>query len=224
MIHILNNIHGYNAPWCFEEFKKIIKPEHKIAIIAFAFRETKIPNAEVWELLYGCPNGSYYQGFVNVFKDFGIAAEQLEILNYYKDTPASALEKIRKADILYFLGGLPDVMLARLEEFGLVEAIREHKGIVIGYSAGALIQLGEYHLSPDEDYTDFGYYPGLGFLDGFYVEVHYEGSNVQRESIQRVLRERRKPVYAVGNEGALVVDETGVKTVGDVTMFEVEKI
>lgn len=45
-----------------------------------------------------------------------------------------------------------------------------------------------------------------------------------RESIQRVLRERRKPVYAVGNEGALVVDETGVKTVGDVTVFEVDKI
>ena len=105
----------------------------------------------------------------------------------------------------------------------LVEAIREHKGIVIGYSAGALIQLSEYHLSPDEDYAEFGYYSGLGYLNGFYVEVHYEGTAIQRESIQRVLKERRKPVYAIVNAGALIVDETGRKTIGDVTLFEIEK-
>ena len=221
MICILNNVHTYNAEWCFEELKEIIKPHHRIAIIAFAFREQKIPNAEVWDQFYGCPKGSYYQGFVNTFKDFGIAAEQLEILDYYRDTHESALEKIRKADILYFLGGLPEVMMARLEELGLVEAIKGHKGIVMGYSAGTLIQLGEYHLSPDEDYAEFVYYPGFGFVKDFYVEVHYEGSAVQQESIQRVLRERRKPVYAVGNAGALIVDENGVKTIGDVTLFEV---
>ena len=223
MIHILNNIHMYNAEWCFEEFKRIIKPEHRIAIIALAFRETKIPNSEVWDAFYGCPDGMYYQGFVNVFKDFGIAAEQLEVVDYFRDTHKAALEKIRKADILYFLGGLPEVMLSRLEELDLVEAIREHKGIVIGYSAGALIQLSEYHLSPDEDYAEFGYYSGLGYLNGFYVEVHYEGTAIQRESIQRVLKERRKPVYAIGNAGALIVDETGRKTIGDVTLFEIEK-
>ena len=127
MIHILNNVHTYNADWCFDDFKKIIKPHHRIAIIALAFREQKIPNAAVWDQFYGCTEGSYYQGFVNVFKDFGIAAEQLEILDYYRDTHDSALEKIRKADILYFLGGLPEVMLARLEELDLVEAIQQHQ-------------------------------------------------------------------------------------------------
>ena len=223
MIHILNNIHEYNAEWCFKEFQQIIKPEHRIAIVAFAFRDTKIPNTEVWDSFYGRPAGVYYQGFVNTFKYFGIAAEQLEIIDYYRDTYETALNKIQKADILYFLGGLPEVMLARLNEFGLVDIIREYTGIVIGYSAGALIQLSEYHLSPDEDYEEFGYYQGLGFLKDFYVEVHYEGSEMQKESIQRVLRERKKPVYAVGNAGALIVDESGVRSIGDVELFEAEK-
>lgn len=221
MIHILNNIHMYNADWCFEDFKRIIKSEYKITIIALAFQETKIPNAEIWDRFYGAADGIYYQGFVNVFKDFGISADQLEIVDYYRDTHESAMAKIEKADILYFLGGLPDVMLARLEEMDLVAAIRKHNGIVIGYSAGALIQLDEYHLSPDEDYEEFGYYSGLGFLRDFYVEVHYEGSDIQKESIQRVLCERRKPVYAVANDGALIVDNDGVRMIGNVTLFEV---
>ena len=89
----------------------------------------------------------------------------------------------------------------------------------MGYSAGALIQLGEYHLSPDKDYPEFGYYEGLGYLDGFYAEVHYGGTEIQHQSIRRVLMERNKPVYGLTDDSAIIVSDGRIEPVGPVQIF-----
>ena len=82
------------------------------------------------------------------------------------------------------------------------------------------MQLEEYHISPDDDYPEFGYYRGVGWLDGFYLEVHYEGNATQKEAIQRVLRERKRPVYATyEGAGAIIAENGRVKTVGKVKIF-----
>ena len=52
------------------------------------------------------------------------------------------------------------------------------------------------------------------------MEVHYEGTAAQNESIQRVLAERGKTVYAtVAQTGAILVDNGNIKLLGDVKMF-----
>ena len=90
----------------------------------------------------------------------------------------------------------------------------------MGYSAGALIQLSEYHISPDHDYPEFAYYDGLSYTYGFYLEVHYEGRAEQNESIARVGAEREHPVYATSlMKGAILVDNGRIITVGDVRLF-----
>ncbi len=54
----------------------------------------------------------------------------------------------------------------------------------------------------------------------FYLEVHYEGTSKQDESIQRVLAERGKTVYATAvRAGAILVDNGNLKLLGDVKVF-----
>ena len=111
-------------------------------------------------------------------------------------------------------------MYERFNEFGLLEALAAHRGVAIGYSAGAVIQLAEYHLSPDDDYPDFGYYRGIPYLDRFYLEVHYESTESQNLSIQRVRTEKHKPVFATARDsGAIIVDDGRIRTLGDVRIF-----
>ena len=96
-----------------------------------------------------------------------------------------------------------------------------HNGIVMGYSAGAVIQLAEYHLSPDNDYPAFGYYEGLPYLKDFYLEVHYDGTREQDESIRRVISERGKTVYATAMQsGAILVDDGNIRLLGNVKRFD----
>ena len=78
----------------------------------------------------------------------------------------------------------------------------------------------KYHLSPDDDYPEFKYYEGLPYLNDFYLEVHYEETSEQDESIQRVLAERGKTVYATAvRAGAILVDNGNLKLLGDVKVF-----
>ena len=189
-------------------------------MVAFSFRDNRVKTAGDWDRLYGRENGMYYGGITGGFAAYGIQESQITFLDYFRDTKESAGEKVERADILYFLGGLPDRMLDRIEEFSLTDALLRHRGVVMGYSAGAVIQLGEYHLSPDEDYPEFAYYRGLPYLEGFYLEVHYEGTEVQKDAVRRVLAERGKPVYATAlGAGALLVEGGKVRALGKVERF-----
>lgn len=48
----------------------------------------------------------------------------------------TAQETIRNADVLWLAGGDTSKQFFYLESYGLISCIREHKGVVIGMSAG----------------------------------------------------------------------------------------
>lgn len=220
MINILLEGYDINADWLYKDLKKYILPNHSVAIVAFSFRDSRVKSLDDWNALYSKENGIYYNGIVGGFKAYGISQDNISFVNYFEDTKESAKQKIQNADIVYFLGGLPDRMMDRIREFDLVETFRKHNGIIMGYSAGAVIQLSEYHLSPDSDYEEFQYYEGLAYLNDFYLEVHFENTKVQNESIQRVLLEKSKTVYATAlMSGAIVVNNGNIKLIGSVKTF-----
>ena len=221
MVNILLDYSDINSPWLFDTLKNYIKPHHKVAIIAFSFRDERVKNLMDWNTLYGKNGSKYYGGLVDTLMAYGIDEDNIKFLNYFTDTEETAAETIKSADILYFLGGLPDKMYERLQEFDLLDVIMAHEGIVMGYSAGAVIQLAEYHLSPDEDYPTFGYYEGLPMLRDFYVEVHYENTDVQNAAIASVLKEKKKTVYAFSlGKGAMIVERGEIRLLGDVKTFK----
>ena len=115
--------------------------------------------------------------------------------------------------------GLPQVYFAVVMCF-LILLSTWVISLIMGYSAGAVIQLAEYHLSPDDDYPEFKYYEGLPYLNDFYLEVHYEGKDAQKAAIQKVLEERKKTVYATAiMKGAILVDNGIIKLLGDVEEY-----
>ncbi len=217
MVNILLEGYDIAASYLKDELSEYIKPEHSVAVVALSFRDNRVKLLEDWNKLYSRENGMYYGGIVGGFTAYGVAEENISFINYFTDTHEAAARKIANADIVYFLGGLPDRMMDRIAEMELYDVLMNHRGIVMGYSAGAVIQLAEYHLSPDDDYPEFSYYEGLPYLKDFYLEVHYENTDVQNEAIARVLSERRKTVYAAAvNAGAIVVDNGKIKLLGDV--------
>lgn len=221
MVNILLEGYEIDAPWLYEELKKYIKPIHKVAVVAFSFRDSRVKSLADWNVLYSKENGRFYGGIVNGFTSYGIPEENISFVNYFADTKESAKQKIETVDIVYFLGGMPDRMMERIKEFDLQDILMKHQGIVMGYSAGAVIQLAEYHLSPDEDYPEFGYYEGLPYLKNFYLEVHYEETASQKAAIEKVIAERKKTVYATSLlKGAILVDNGNIRLLGDVKEYK----
>lgn len=224
MVNILLEGYDIDAAWLYDELRKYIKPAYSVAVVAFSFHDNHVKSIEDWNLLYGRKSGKFYAGIADGFASYGIPERNITFINYLEDTKLSAAQKIAKADIIYFPGGLPDRMMERIKEFELYNILTNHDGIVMGFSAGAVIQLSEYHLSPDDDYPTFQYYKGLPYLNDFYLEVHYKGTKTQNDSIQRVITERGKPIYATASgAGAILIDEGKMKLIGNVKVFNQQK-
>ena len=220
MINILLEGYDIGAKWLHSELKNYIMLSQRVAVVALSFRDSQIRNLSDWNALYGESQGRLYRNIIRGFEAYGIMPDQISFVNYFTDTPESAKAKVTHADIIYFPGGLPDRMMERIEEMNLRESLACHQGIMMGYSAGALVQFSEYHLSPDHDYPSFGYFEGLSCIDGFYLEVHYEGTEIQKEAIRKVIMEKEKNVYASSlMKGAILIDNGKIRTIGDVHVF-----
>lgn len=205
----------------YDDLKDYFDEKTQVCVIAFSYYDDYVYDAESWEKVFGKGIGGVYFETVDSFKPFGVKEDNIVFVNYFTDTKESAKEKIKNADVLYFTGGLPDRMMDRIRDFDLVDTIMSHEGIVMGYSAGAVIQLKEYHLYPDGDYTDFSYYEGLPMFDDFYVEVHYRGLDVQDESIKRCLEERGKTVYVTNDKsGGILIENGEIRIIGKVDVYE----
>lgn len=204
-----------------EELSPYFSPDSRVAVVAFSYYDDDVYDAITWERVYGRGVGNCYFETVDDLAVFGVKEENVVFINYFTDTKETARQKIEDANVVYFTGGLPDRMMDRIRDFDLVEPLRAFDGVVVGYSAGAVIQLSEYHLYPDGDYTDYGYYEGLGYVDDLYLEVHYEYKPEQDISIQRVLSERTLPVYVTHTRlGGVVLDHGKVQIVGKVDLYE----
>ena len=202
------------------ELSRYLKSGYKVAVVAFSFYDDYVYDAESFDRLFG-PGGNCYVETVEGLAPYGIKAEDISFINYFTDSRQEARRKIEEADVIYFTGGLPDRMMDRIIEFDLVDTLRAFDGVVMGYSAGAVIQLDEYHLYPDGDYKDFGYYPGLGYVSGFGIEVHYEFKPEQDESVRRFLSERSLTTYVTHTRrGGIVVENGQITVIGKVDIYE----
>lgn len=217
-MNVLLNLYNFQEDWAYNILQYALEPDMKVCLLPLSFHEDWVRSKREWNIEYG-PKSHNFLEFVEAYGAYGIPKEQIVSVNYFKDSQASARAKVENADVLFFTGGFPDKMMARLQEMELVETIQNFQGIVMGSSAGAMIQFDVYHISEDKDYDHFQYHEGLGLLHGFEVEVHYEGSDIQNAAIERVMEERGVPVLAVGNQGGVLIDDGEIVPMGDVTPY-----
>ena len=90
---------------------------------------------------------------------------------------------------------------------------------MIGTSAGAMIQLDTFHLTPEEDY-EYQYYEGLALLGGFDIEVHYEEDLRHIEAIIRTLEDTGNPVIVLPNEGGAIIGDNMFELLGEAFVLE----
>ena len=215
MKNVLLNVYEFHAPWAKATLKKVLKKGMKVVVLTMTHGD-EIPDKESWEKLY-LPGGPVHGILTKAFGSYGIT--DISFVGLYHHSGIEAKEMIKGADVLFFTGGLPHLFYERLQKWDLVKTIRSFNGIVMGASAGAMVQMKEYHVTPDEDYDKYGYYKGLGLLDGFEPEVHFEATPVQMESITRYQKERKKLVFAMANDGGLLVEGDRVSLFGNVEIF-----
>lgn len=217
--HILMSDSQIQCPHVKKILQKYIHCQDQVCILPLSFYED-IKTKEQWNAEYKEGVGLQYKEHMDMFTPYGIKKEQIQWVRYFEDTQEEMKQKILASNILVLTGGAPDLYMKRIKECRLKKIIREYQGTIIGYSAGAMIQLQDYHISPDEEYNQFSYQTGLGMIKEFDIEVHYQNTNIQNESIQKVIEEKKKTVYAIEESGGILYQNKAIQTIGHVIKYQ----
>ena len=219
MVNILSSGTIYSSPWCREELQPFFHDTTKVVIIPFAFDED-VDTSEKLQELYDPEYGKYFASVTAPLIELGVKARNIICLDYFDKNVDRALDEIGKSDVIYFTGGLPDKMVERIADYGIMEALKAFKGIVMGFSAGAMVQLEEYHITPDEDYPVYCECRGLGYVKQMDIEVHFVKSEAQLQGIGKAIQSFGHKVYAIAEDGLLLVQDGNVKCIGNVAEYE----
>lgn len=217
MVNILSSSAIYGSSWCRDELQPFFGGFSKVLIIPFSFRDD-VDTSEKLKALYD-PEYGKYNFVVAPLLELGVKRQNITFLDYFDKNTEIALNEIAESDVIYFTGGLPDRMMERIADYGILDALKAFKGIVMGFSAGAMVQLEEYHITPDEDYPAYCECRGLGYVKQMDIEVHFTGSEVQTNGIGRAIHSFGHKVYAIAEDGLLLVQDGTVKCVGNVVEY-----
>lgn len=214
-MHILLSGSQIDEKWAYPILKKYIPKDSRVLILPFGLEGNQQSD---WDSYYSEHRGMEYFEHINCFKRYGIAPKQIVWANYFIDSKEALCEKIKQSDVLFFCGGQPDLMMKRFKEYRIKKELKRFKGVVLGYSAGAMIQLDSFHLASKNGIHS---YSGLSYLSGFDIEVHYSKKDRhQNQMIQSMIEKEKKTIYGIGNQGGLIVNQERIECFGDVTIFE----
>ena len=217
MKNILLNYYNFDGEWARPHLEKIFANKPRVLILPLAYRESQATDKSSWLLIYG-KGGEKYDNILRPFLAYGYAEQDIDWLNPYDGS--NHLEQIAQAELLFFTGGMPEKAIARMNELGIVDAVIGFNGVVAGASAGAMLQLDAYHITPDEDYDCYGMWRGLGLVSGFDLEVHYLATEIQQECTERAVKDNGLPVYQMWHEGGLLIEDGKVTVMGQVEVVE----
>ena len=217
--YVMMSTSEIDANWAFPILKKYIHATDIVCVFPFSFYEEVKTEAD-WNRIYKKGQGMEYAEHTDIFKKYGISEKQIMWANYFTDTKQEIEAKLEQSSIVMLTGGAPDLMMKRIKEFKLKPLLKNYQGLMIGYSAGAMIELDTYHISPDDEYPQFKYETGLGCLHGFAIEPHYRATKVQKQSIEKVLDEKKIPVYGIYEKGGLLIHDDTISCFGKVDCFE----
>ncbi len=212
-MHVLMSRSILGTQEMVDVLKDKLKQHHNVAVLLFSAFDNQFKNSKEYHAFYA-PGSEYYNKIVDSFKPYGIDEKNITWIFEDSDHQDTIIHQIEKADIIYFPGGAPDMMMKRIIQKGIKETLENHQKIYIGSSAGAMIQFKNYHISPDSEYPYFRYEEGLNLLKGFSIEVHYRRRKKQKAGMRKVFRAYRHPIFTIPDDGALIVLEDEFILVG----------
>ena len=216
MVNVLLNYYNFDGDWARPHLEKYVKGR-RVLLLPLAFREFQAWDNDSFLSIYG-KGGEKYPAITRPFLEYGFKESALDWLNPYDGK--DHVSQIENADLLFFTGGMPEKAIKRMEELGIVNAVKNFAGVVMGASAGAMLQLERYHITPDEDYSEYGIWSGLGLVNGLDLEVHYLATPLQNQCSRRAAKELGLPVYQMWHEGGIIVDGGKITVMGSVELVK----
>lgn len=124
----------------------------------------------------------YIPNFTKHFKNVGIEFESVNIITHELSS-AEAKEMIKNASFIMLMGGDPFKQRELCESLGIMDELKNFKGVMLGFSAGAMLMSKYIIITPcSDEFPDFRVEPGLN-LDGISIYPHNNTSDTEYPNV-----------------------------------------
>lgn len=194
------------------KLKRIIKPGSKVAIFPWAF-PNEIDSYRLNNEYFKKGERKYCK-YVDKLLQLGISEKDVIICDCYAFSTQKLKRIINKSDILVFPGGNPEMLfyniLHRTETF---YTLKKSNKIIIGESAGAVMQFERYFATTKNNYYNYlAFYDGFGIIDdNFYIDVHTTTDDDYISELQMIANQKGKKIYAIPDEGCMIYNRSNHK-------------
>ena len=187
-----------------EYLKKYVKKDAKVLIIPWSF-SNETNNLDEY---FGKDTKRYLK-YINVLLSLGYKENNIKVLDCYKNSKNKIKDLINTSDVIVLTGGNPEMFYQKVvQDTECLYDLKYFKGLVIGSSAGAVLQFKRYFITAKNNYYKyFSFYDGFGLInDPFYIDVHSINNNFYLKKLSNVAKDKKKKIYAISNDGVLIVD------------------
>ncbi len=157
----------------------------------------------------------YCSYFLKMFFDYGITFSNVAVIDS-RMSKDIAKETIRTADVLWLAGGDTPTQYSYLEAYELIPYIREHKGVIIGMSAGLINMAKTAVCTLTCKHSELKIYEALGLVD-FSVEPHMNKDNISKELLDL---SETYPLYGLCDDSAIVCTDHTISYLGDIFLID----
>lgn len=205
-----------------ERLKELIKSNYKVTIIPWSFPleldSDKLLND------YFAKNGKRYNKYVDRLKKIGIKESNIAIADCYGMKSDEIKKLINNSDILLLTGGNPEMFFNKVvHKIECLYEIKHYKGIIIGESAGTLLQQERYFITAKNNfYKYFAFYDGFGVInDPFYIDVHSIKNSYYIKKLKEVAESTNKSIYQLFNDGVIIYnrENNDIESYGNVNII-----
>lgn len=184
-----------------KEMQKIMTSNSKVLCFSGSDYKWQIKNTK--ELSQG---GRYYKEQYEPFKDLNIIEDNFYIVKP-QDDKEIVKSKLHNCDIIFLAGGHMSVLEYILKQFEVWNLLKIYDKHIIGVSAGALIQLDHYDITPyiDEEYNYYEKCNGLGLIKNMRLIVHYNDNYDKHHEILKHITDEIVTEMSISNKDIMLV-------------------
>lgn len=121
----------------------------------------------------------YFHYFLRMFEQIGIGFSNAYVVDG-RMSAEEAQNAVSEADVVWLSGGDSPAQFRYFVKYGLDKIIKEHSGVVIGMSAGAINLATTSICTLASGHDAQSIYTGLGCVN-ISIEPHFNSSDVSRE-------------------------------------------
>ena len=193
---------------------------HFTDAIAQALREN-LPRRERLVLISAWPedyarNDADSDGMHEMFSESGMAFAEHHVIDRRTST-ADAVQRVRKADCVFLMGGDATLQMALIRDLGLAPALMASHAVILGVSAGAM-NMGRHVADVWETKT---LYEGIGLTD-IIIKGHY----AEDAWFIPALKELSMicPIVAMEDESAIFIKVNAIWKIGNIHQIDKGRI